>query len=103
MFKEYELTDNYLKITVEAIKDNLVKALIEEFFGDKYSLKWINKHNAYVIYEYEPFCEDTFYKIYTVYFENKEEKSKVEFMVYLLDKYKDFLKSCESNLYPVQE
>ena len=103
MFKSYSINDKYLEVVLDASKYSFIEALMEEFFEDKYTCKWVNQFNAYVVYEYEPFVTVNFDKLLTIYFHALEDKTKAQFLCYILDKYKDFIDKCETSLYPIQD
>lgn len=101
MFHSYSIDKDKMEIELSAEKYTFVEALIEELLSNKYTTIWRNKHNTYVEYNYEPNNLTNFNKIITIWFHTDNDKTKGEFLAYLLDKYKDFIQKCEISLYPI--
>ena len=73
----------YLKISLE---DDIVANRLEQFVYDELGAKdvnrlWKSKYNDYVVYDYEPFCTEGFYKVLNCYFKSYNETKYAEYEV----------------------
>lgn len=41
---------------------------------------WVSKYNKYVVYEYQPFCNEGFNKVSTLFFKDKSIKNYFEYL-----------------------
>lgn len=95
-FKKSEVNDD----TIATFKcdlqqkylDKQIKSLFQEM-KIQYKEEWKSKYNDYVVFDFEPFCKDGFYKIYKTISDDK-----VSFVISLLQKYIRNVNQLEKNL-----
>lgn len=73
----------FLKISLE---NDILANRLEQFVYNELGAKdverlWKSKYNDYVVYDYEPFCTEGFYKILNCYFKSFNETKYAEYEV----------------------
>lgn len=79
-----ELSGNRLLIECGSwILANRVEKLIDEFYYVECNRYWQSKYNAYVTYDYEPFCVEGFNLGFNLEFRTNE---KAQYFLYLINR-----------------
>lgn len=81
---ETELSGAQLRIECGSwVLGNRVERLLDEFDYIDCNRYWQSKYNAYVSYDYEPFCVEGFNLGFNIYF---KENAKAQYFLYLINR-----------------